>query len=351
MLLKEVEVRRGVASWIGPLMGSAIGLGLMAVGAGTLYQALSEAQEQRRYPPPGTLADVGGHRLHYLDMGKGGPTVILDSGLGCSMLDWCYIQPEVARFTRVCAYDRAGYGWSEPGPKPRSAQRIVDELLTLLTRANIPGPYILVGHSLGGLHMQLFARQHPELVAGVVLVDASPFDQRQRVPGPARKKWLLQQLRWQLFCWSSPLLARLGIVRIQKRLQRPKTGPSRYPSTVQPIAEALRLRSSAFDWTLGEARAIERSEAELRAAPAFPLVPLIVLAAGNSSSGTLQQLWLQLQTEQAQLSPESSLRIINQSGHFIQINQPTSVIQAIRDIVVMYEHRHSDKCTTRRYGP
>ncbi|GCE07270.1 alpha/beta fold hydrolase [Dictyobacter aurantiacus] len=334
MLVKEVEARRGVAPWIRPLVGSAIGLGVMAAGAGALYQVLAEAKDRRRYPPPGRLIDVGGHRLHYLDMGKGGPTVVLDSGLGCSMLDWCYIQPAVARFTRVCAYDRAGYGWSEPGPKPRSAGRIVDELLTLLRRGGIPGPYVLVGHSLGGLHMQLFARRHPELVAGLVLIDASPLDQRRRVPRPARARWLQQQLRWQLFCWSSPLLARIGVVRLQKRLQRPKTGPTRYPATVQPIAEAQRLRSRAFDWTFGEARAIERSEEEVRTAPAFPPIPLIVLAAENSSSGAIQQLWLQLQGEQALLSPESSLRIVKQSGHFIQIDQPDSVIQAIRDIIV-----------------
>ncbi|GCE21503.1 alpha/beta fold hydrolase [Dictyobacter kobayashii] len=334
MIVKEAEGGRRLAPWLGAALGSALGLGLVAAGTGALYQALAEAQEQRRYPAPGKLVAVGGHRLHYLDMGQGGPTVVLDSGLGCSMLDWCYVQPEVARFTRVCAYDRAGYGWSEPGPWPRDGQRIVDELLTLLTRANIPAPYVLVGHSLGGLHMQLFARQHPELVAGVVLVDASPFNQRQSVSRPAWRKRLLQQLRWQLFCWSSPLLARLGVVRIQKRLQRPKVGPTRYTPTVQPIAEAQRLRSTAFDWTLGEARAIEQSEAEVRSAPPFPPVPLTVLAAANSSTGALQQLWLQLQTEQALLSPESSLRIIEKSGHFIQIDQPDSVIQAIRDIVM-----------------
>lgn len=335
MLLKEVDTRRGAAPWIGPLVSSTIGLGLMTVGTSVLYQALSEAREQRRYPPPGRLIDVGGHRLHYLDMGKGGPTVVLDSGLGCSMLDWCYVQPEVARFTRVCTYDRAGYGWSEPGPGPRSAQRIVDELLTMLKSADIPAPYVLVGHSLGGLHMQLFARQHPELVAGLVLVDSSPFDQRQRVPRPVRARWLLQQLRWQLFLWSSPLLARLGVVRIQKRLQRPRTGPTRYPSAVQPIAEAQRLRSRAFDWTLGEARAIERSEEEVRTAPAFPPIPLIVLAAENSAGNALQQRWRKLRGEQALPAPYSCLRIIKQSGHFIQIDQPASVIQAIRDIVAL----------------
>src|SRR2546423_849182 len=121
---------RVIAQW-----GSAIVGGLAALaGVGTLYQAVAAGRDAQAYPPPGELADVGGHRLHMLCTGTGSPTVVLDCGLNGTLLDWSYVQPLVAAFTRVCAYVRAGHGWSDPGPRPRTSQRIAQELHTLLTR-------------------------------------------------------------------------------------------------------------------------------------------------------------------------------------------------------------------------
>ena len=117
--------------------------------------------------------NIGGYRLHINCTGTGSPTVILDAGLGGTSLDWSKIQPEVARFTRVCSYDRAGYGWSESGAGPRTSQQIVQELHLLLVHAQVNGPYLLVGHSVGGLNMRLYAYRYPGEVAGMVLLDST----------------------------------------------------------------------------------------------------------------------------------------------------------------------------------
>src|SRR5437763_9389381 len=146
-------------------------VGLLLLGLS--YQALASAVDASHYPPPGKLVDIGGYRLHINCTGTGSPTVILDAGLGGTSLDWSKVQPAVAHFTRVCSYDRAGYGWSDTGPGPRTSQQIVKELHLLLVHAQINGPYVLVGHSVGGLNMRLYAYRYPQEVAGMVLLDST----------------------------------------------------------------------------------------------------------------------------------------------------------------------------------
>ena len=133
---------------------------------GLISQAIANAVDAARYPAPGKLVDIGGYQLHINCTGTGSPTVILDAGLGGTSLDWSKVQPAVARFTRVCSYDRAGYGWSQTGPGPRTSQQIVTELHALLAQAKINGPYVLVGHSAGGLNMRLYAYRYPAEVVG-----------------------------------------------------------------------------------------------------------------------------------------------------------------------------------------
>src|SRR5262249_21063028 len=122
---------------------------------------------------PGRFVDVGTQRLHISCAGHGTPTVVFDSALAGSVLSWIFIQPEVATFTQTCSYDRAGHGWSEAGPMPRTLSRSVDELHTLLQRAKVPPPFVLVGHSYGGLVAQLYISRYPDEVAGIVLVDSA----------------------------------------------------------------------------------------------------------------------------------------------------------------------------------
>jgi pimeloyl-ACP methyl ester carboxylesterase len=172
--------RRRLRSWIRRgVLGLVIGLVALAV-IGVIYQAFATQIYRRIYPPPGELVDVGGHSLHLNCVGEGSPTVILESGLGAMSVDWANIQPEVSDTTRVCAYDRAGTGWSEPGPGPGDPQQIAAELHTLLANAGIDGPYVLVGHSFGGLYVRMYAYQYPNEVEGMVLVDSSHPEQSRR---------------------------------------------------------------------------------------------------------------------------------------------------------------------------
>ena len=149
---------------------------------GVIYQVFASQSDKRNYPAPGQLVDVGRYRLHIHCVGQGSPTVILEAAADMMSADWGWIQPEIARHTRVCAYDRAGMGWSEPGPQPRDARQVSAELHTLLTNAGIAGPYILVGHSAGGLYVRMYAARYPEEVVGMVLVDPGHPDMTARIP-------------------------------------------------------------------------------------------------------------------------------------------------------------------------
>ena len=156
-------------------------LGITTIGlfVGIVYQTVGQAFDRRKYPPQGQLVDIGGFRLHLNCIGRGTPTVVMDAG-GCApSITWGLVPAEIAKFTRVCTYARAGLGWSDPNPRiSRTSQQSVDELHLLLTKAGINPPYLLVGHSLGGVTMRLYASQYPEDVVGLVLVDSSHENQR-----------------------------------------------------------------------------------------------------------------------------------------------------------------------------
>lgn len=149
---------------------------------GMVYQTISTNSDKANFPPPGKLVDVGGYKLHIYCIGEGSPTVILDSAADMMSSDWAWIQPEIAKNTQVCSYDRAGMGWSDPSPKSRDAKQVVLELHSLLTNAGISGPYVLVGHSVSGLYARLYASQYPDEVVGMVLVDPGHPDMDQEIP-------------------------------------------------------------------------------------------------------------------------------------------------------------------------
>src|SRR5512137_2641660 len=138
-------------------------------------------------PPIGKLVDVGGYRLHIYTTGTGSPTVVFEAGGASWSLDWHLVQTEVAKFTQVASYDRAGFGWSDPGPKPRHAQAIADELTTMLSASRQPGPFVLVGASFGGHIVRLFAAKHPADVAAIVLLDARHEDIDSTMPPSWRR--------------------------------------------------------------------------------------------------------------------------------------------------------------------
>jgi pimeloyl-ACP methyl ester carboxylesterase len=184
----------------------------LAALLGAIYQASGSRKDARLYPPPGRLVDIGTHRLHLLESGRPGsaPTLVLEAGLMSTVLSWSNLQQELCKSFHVVSYDRAGLGWSDLGPMPRTADRIVDELHALLEKAAIRPPYILVGHSFGGLTMPVFATRFPNEVVGVVLVD--PVAPSEWSPPPDHD---LKQTRiGAKVCRRSAILARIGVPRL-----------------------------------------------------------------------------------------------------------------------------------------
>jgi pimeloyl-ACP methyl ester carboxylesterase len=211
-----------------------IGLGFICCIAilmlsGAAYQFISTKNDENAFPPPGKLIDVGGYRLHINCSGEGGPTVVFDAGMGCNSLDWALVQPEVAKFARVCIYDRAGNGWSDESPLERTSQNIVDELHTLLKNSGEKGPYILVGYSFGGPNVRLYASKYPNDVAGVVLVDSSHEDQLQEMPDWPQS--LFQRLL--IHPTVAPFLTSLGITRIFINLPQSQNEVKALPLDIQ----------------------------------------------------------------------------------------------------------------------
>ena len=301
---------------------------LVAVGAS--YEAIMAAGDDTRYPAPGQRVDVGGYRLHVHCVGEGNPTVVLDAGLGGFSLDWSLVQPELAATTRVCAYDRAGYGWSDPSPHARTPSQIADELHTLLVNAGIQGPYVLVGHSAAGKDVRLFASRYPQAVVGMVLVDARHESVDTNRSPEALAAEHTQQRRFQRTIWSA---ARIGLVRAFWAAAWPQVFPATQNLSTETRAEigVLQARSQQVKTVLREDALLTHDNAQLSSAASLGNVPLMVLAAGQNVEH--DPLWLPAQQEMAHLSSNAKLVVVDGSSHYIHWDQPALVVDAIRQVV------------------
>jgi pimeloyl-ACP methyl ester carboxylesterase len=291
-------------------------------------------------PPSGQLVDVGGYRLHLACQGDGSPTVVMEAAIGETGLLWSLVQPAVAQLTRACVYDRAGLGWSDPSPEPRTAAAMVDELHTLLSTAQVPGPYVLVGHSFGGLLVRRYAARYPQEVAGLVLVDSAHEDQYRRAPCEIRElvPQVAEQAR-QLFEGLKALIASgsldPAVLPVPPQLPRPAA------DTFRALVAA---GSKHVDTVIAEQEAVEATHAELAAAQITSLgdLPLVVLSHGqpmampgltDEVNQAYEQLRQDLQGELAGLSSRGRLVVAHDSGHYIQLERPQLVIDAITEVV------------------
>jgi pimeloyl-ACP methyl ester carboxylesterase len=282
------------------LLGLVVALLALAV-VGAIYQAIATERAERAYPPPGEMVDVGGYSLHINCVGHGSPTVVLDAGSGEMSAQRVRVQQEVSGTTRVCAYDRAGMGWSEMGPELRDAKQISSELHTLLEGANIEGPYVLVGHSFGGLYMQTYAARYPDEVAGMALVESSSPKQFSHQPA-TRNSYEPQN---QIFAVAS-LLARLGIVRLLSKLD---PAPPELPQQQRAQIDALAPSTRQVSTTAGEFLAPTQS-LRLGSQGSLGNKPLAVVTAGESEPS-----WLKRQDKLATLSSNSMHRVVTGATH------------------------------------
>jgi pimeloyl-ACP methyl ester carboxylesterase len=293
--------KRGLGGWIRRgLVWLVAGLLALAV-IGAIYQVVATQIDQRTYSPPGEMVDVNGHLMHINCMGEGSSTVILEAAnLGMSA-HWVRVQQQLAKSTRVCAYDRAGMGWSEAGPEPRDAKQISSELHTLLKGAGTEGPYVLVGHSYGGLYARMYAARYPKQVAGVVLVDSSHPEQFTR--SPEGRAMYEQNRRMGAFL---PWLTRLGVIRLINFYPAHPDLPSQQRAQI----EAFNSSTQQVVTTVEEFGATPQTNAQVRSTQSLGDKPLAVVSASQQSSD-----WLEMQDELAALSTNSIHPVLEGATH------------------------------------
>jgi pimeloyl-ACP methyl ester carboxylesterase len=319
------RVLRRIGRALAALFGLIVVLGLI----GAVYESAAEASDVRAYPAPGQLVDVGGYRLHINCTGAGSPTVVIDAGWGDWSASWSsWVQPEVAKTTRVCTYDRAGMGWSEAGPLPRTAEQFAKELHTLLQNAHIPGPYVLVGHSMGGLPVRVFAHTYAADVAGVVLIES--MSPRQAKPAATNTPPPTTPQARGFSILTLP--ARIGLLRLF-------AGPLGLTSGLSPEVQRAYTAFSVTPryiqtYLVDEGAAMSQSFMQADAVTTFGDIPLIVLSRG----GDPDRDWQAMQTELLRLSSHSQHMVADKSGHNIQLDQPEAAVAAIVQMVAQLRH-------------
>jgi pimeloyl-ACP methyl ester carboxylesterase len=306
--------------------------------AGFLYQNIFGARDRRFNPMPGRKVNVNGSGF-YMHIDCTGerastavkpratvPTVVLESGLGDSYLSWRKVQAPISKFARVCSYDRAGIGYSDPSSRPRTSEIMTEELHDLLHSAGISPPYVFVGHSMGGFNVRLFAHRYPNEVAGVVLVDSSHPDQERRLPARLRnmeKAWLREA---EFLEFSMPF----GLPRMLDLCDdRPavRTAECNFDTARESVEEMKNFRKSA---------------AQVAATGSLGDLPLIVLSHDPDKpssempadlAAASNRAWEKMQEELGHLSTRGSQKIVKNSSHYIQLDQPDAVVEAVRTVL------------------
>lgn len=321
---------------------------LSLAAGGMLYQRVGTRRSARTCAPPGVLLDAGGRRLHVVTAGTGPPSVLLESGIAASSLSWAHVQPKVAAFARVCSYDRAGLGWSDSDPRPRTLANIVGDLEIVLEKTGLPPPYVLVGHSFGCFVVCAFAAKHPQRVTGMVLIDP-PAASEWRQPSRRQARLLARGIRLSYF---GALMAHLGVVRGCLSLltggapRVPKTlirglGPvataklhhlvdevRKLPPDVHPLVQEHWCQPKCFRAMADHLRVLREAANFVGGLGALPAVPLVVVSSGQLPAERIAE-----HRQLARLSAEGRHVVAARSGHWIQFDEPEVVVDAIRDVM------------------
>ncbi len=313
-------------------------------GVGAAYQWLASARDAKRFPMPGERVDIGGRSLHLYCSGEGPVTVLLENGLGGNYSAWRLVQPSIAQFARVCNYDRAGLGWSDPSDRATRAEFVSADLHTLVNAAGLKPPFVLVGWSAGGIFVRRYYHDHPNGIIGMVFVDSSQEQQRHRLAEPGDTQEHQREIEYQLGACRA--LAWSGLVRASGAMKQ-TVAPLHMPADLEAEMVAMQNRTNYCSGIAHEMQGFESDVSQSDPPALLGDVPLVVLRRGRASSpkdypmpvsqadlDQLDQSWITLQNELAALSTHSSHRIARDSGHAIPIQAPELVVEAVRDIVL-----------------
>jgi len=311
--------------WTKRIFVGIAGLIVVLVIVGAIYQFAATKRDEGKYPPPGKMVDVGGFKMHLNCTGEGSPTVVLDNGLHFGAFGWNNVPPEIAKFTRVCAFDRAGVGWSEASPHGRGINQVNKELHDLLTNAGEQKPFIFAGHSLGGFYAQNYANNYADEVAGVVLIDSSHAEQTIRNPDDPPPIMLARVAK---------IAAPIGIFRLVM-------GAGSDASPELQERSALQNSTKHLYATAAEILAIEENSRVLREKPMqLNDKPLIVLTRSLEikSDDTERYVqatehWKEMQKDLASRSTNGRQIIAEKAGHVVHKDEPESVVKAVQEIV------------------
>jgi pimeloyl-ACP methyl ester carboxylesterase len=312
--------------WLKRLTKTIALLLVVVIGASIGYEQFNRYSAASEFPPPGRMVNVEGYDMHLHCTGTGSPVVLLESGLtGLGSMQWYVVQPAIAKVTTVCSYDRAGILWSDRRARPRTGDRMIEELGALLDTAEVPPPYVMVGHSLGGGLIRMFDERFPGTAAGFVFIDSGHEDQLTRMPqNPNRTR---PPPDWLLTAFGATGLIRSMSAGTVKDL----------PTPAAQAVEALSPYSVHGQY--GEMASIEDTTHQLKAtAPGAPgslgSRPVVVLTRTQYDSDEIRMPWMAMQAELAALSTNSDHRLIAGATHFIHLDDPEAVVQAIRDVVL-----------------
>lgn len=260
--------------------------------------------------PPGKFANLETHRLYYRCVGSGTPVVVIDNGIGGAAVEWTPVQDALARTTRVCTYDRAGYGWSDSGPGPRTTARAAGELRTLLERAGEPGPYLLVGHSFGGFNARYFAARYPREVAGVVLLESSHPEQMLTFTAAAHR---------------APHA--IDVARLETNRED--------PSPHVAAASFLNSRRKAVFAQMDEISHFADSARMAADAGNIGATPLLVIARGSGSGAVpaREAAWRDLQSSLVTLSSRGEFVVADSHSHELHLADPDFVVHALQRFI------------------
>ncbi len=321
----KLRFRTRIWRWTKCIFVGIAGLIVILVIAGAFYQYAATGQDAQKYPPPGKMIDVGSFKMHLNCIGEGSPTVVLDNGLYFGSFGWNSVPQEIAKFTRVCTFDRAGIGWSEASPHGRGIKYVNKELHDLLTNAGEQKPFILAGHSLGGFYVQNYANNYADEVAGVVLIDSSHAEQIIRNPDDPPPIRLAR---------IAKIAVPIGIFRLMTR-----TSPDDSPELKE--RRAWQNSTKHLYATANKILAIEENSRILREKPMqLNDKPLIVLTRSlktqpDDIEEDLRAIenWKGMQKDLASRSTNSKHIFAEEAGHVIQRDEPELIVNAIRQLV------------------